>query len=231
MLLSSRINVWHMVPIALGLHGLMFIVPVPSQDAIVERQNPKTVRVANVPNPSSKATTPPTPKAKASPKPTPQLLVKPRVVEPPATLSQPKPSVSTPIVATPTPSPVASPSPVVSPSPTPTTSPTPTPSPSPKDALQLDGATPGCNGREGCWEIAETQGRMISKTLEKQLQDQGYQVTEKDINEDVGMRVYQVEKSGTQPYYLHFIWSDRGTAYVRHAQILSRSELEAIANL
>lgn len=222
MLLFSRINLWQMVPIALGLHGLMFIIPVPSQDAIVERKNPKTVSVANMPKVSPKTTASP-PKAQASPKPSPQPSVKPRVLESPATLSQSKPIAPTPIIATPTPSPVVSP--------TPTLTPSPTPSPSPKDVLQLDGAAPGCDGREGCWQIAETQGRMISTTLEKQLQDQGYQVIEKDINEDTGMRVYQVEKSGTQPYYLHFIWSDRGTAYVRHAQVLSRSELETITRI
>ncbi|MBD1846428.1 hypothetical protein H6F89_23985 [Cyanobacteria bacterium FACHB-63] len=47
--------------------------------------------VANVPNPSSKTTTPSASKAKTSPKPTPQPLVKPHVIEKSsAILSQPK---------------------------------------------------------------------------------------------------------------------------------------------
>jgi len=220
MLLFARISLWHMVPIAVGLHGLMFIIPVPSPDPIVEKQEQKPVSIASLPKPSPQKTTLPTPKAQPSSKPSvkPVAIAKP---SPTTTLAQPI------VVSTPLPSTIATPSPSVTPSPSPSLS----PSPSPKDVLQLDEATPGCNGREGCWQVLETKGRMVAGTLEKQLQDQGYQVIEKELNEDTGMRVYQVEKTGTQPYYLHFIWSDRGTAYVRNAQILSRSELEEMTKL
>ncbi|GAP96062.1 hypothetical protein [Leptolyngbya sp. NIES-2104] len=213
----KQVKLWHMIPIAVGLHGLVFAIPVPPTDPIVEKQE-KPVAITSIPKPSPTATLTPTPKAQLTPKPsvTPSAIPKP---SPTATLSQS------------TPAPAPSPSPSLPPSSAPTVSPSPSPSPAPKDALQIDGATPGCNGREGCWQVLETQGRKIAGTLEKQLQNQGYQLTEKDLDEDTGMRVYQVEKSGTQPYYLHFVWSDRGTAYVRNPQILSRSELAALTNI
>lgn len=199
----------------MGLHGLMFIIPVPSPDPIAPKPEEKTVNLATLPKPTPQATS--TPKLQPSPKPSPKPSVTPAAIA--------KPSPAIPAQSTPT----QSPSPTPSTTPSPTT--TPSPSPSPKDVLQLDGATPGCNGREGCWQIQETKGRMVAGTLEQQLQNQGYQVTEKELNEDTGIRVYQVEKAGTPSYYLHLIWSDRGTAYVRNSQILSRSELEAITQL
>lgn len=218
-----QVKLWHMIPIAAGLHGLMFVIPIPSTDPIVEKQEEKPVAITSLPKPSPQATSTSTPKAQPTPpKVTPRATPKP---SPPATLSQSNPAPA------PAPSPSTSPSPSISPSPSPTVSPSPSPSPSPKDALQIDGATPGCNGREGCWQVLETKGRMVAGTLEKQLQNQGYQVTQKELDEDTGMRVYQVEKAGTEPYYLHFVWSDRGTAYVRNPQILSRSELEALTNI
>jgi hypothetical protein len=107
--------------------------------------------------------------------------------------------------------------------------PSPTISPSPTDVLQITGATPGCQGRSGCWQIAESNGRTVAGTLEQQLEKQGFVLTRQELEPDTGFRVYLVAKEGMQSYYLHMIWSDRGTAYIRDENLLSYDQITAIA--
>ena len=79
--------------------------------------------------------------------------------------------------------------------------------------------------------MAETQGRRIAGDLERRLQNQGYTLVQQELDDDTGMRVFEVSKGGTRQYFLHLIWSDRGTIYVRHPTLMSRTELEAAAGL
>jgi hypothetical protein len=87
--------------------------------------------------------------------------------------------------------------------------------------------------------MAESNGRLVTNALEDKLIQQGYQVQQLDLNDEEGMRVYQVtdprvtagsklNSSPTSPqqFYLHVLWSDRGTVYLRYPTLLSRAQLE-----
>jgi hypothetical protein len=211
LLALRRLSTWHVLPVALGLHGLLFLMPVPSSEPVAEKPKSDSVTVVNLPKPKPQKLVQPTPKAKPSPSVKPSPIVQ----------------KITPTIVTPQPSPIALQSPIPSPSPSVTPSPSITPSPSPTDVLQIEGAQPGCNGRIGCWQMAETKGRIIAETLEQQLQKQGYELRKLELDDDTGIQVYEVAKDGTRQYFLHLIWSDRGTVYVRNPEILSRGQLEA----
>lgn len=211
LLAVHRLSTWHILPVALVLHGLVFLVPVPSSEPVADKPKSDQVTVVSLPKPTPKKSVLPTPQAKPTPKPS----------------VKPSPIVQkvAPTIVTPKPSPIVQPSPVATPTPSPSV--TPSPSPSPTDVLQLEGAQPGCNGLIGCWQMAETRGRMVAGTLEEQLQKQGYEVRKLDLDDDTGMQVYEVAKNGTRQYFLHLLWSDRGTIYVRNPELLSRGQLEA----
>jgi hypothetical protein len=88
---------------------------------------------------------------------------------------------------------MATPTPISTPTPTATpTQPTPTPSP---DVFQVEGAI-ACEGIKDCYAYTETNGRQISETLEQQLQAQGYTLQPLDLNDDTGMKVYQLFQKG-----------------------------------
>ncbi|BAU12337.1 hypothetical protein LEP3755_28660 [Leptolyngbya sp. NIES-3755] len=217
-----QITLWHMLPITIGLHGLLFAIPIPSTDGEAQKPISESINVVTLPKPSPPKSppseTPRRSEAIATPKPRTtskaQPTLPPRSTPTPTT---PIPQSSTPPQPTPQPSPSISPSPSVS--------------PSPVDKLQIVGAVPGCNGQSGCWQIANSQGRAIAGTLEEQLQQQGFTLTEKDLDQDTGFRVYEVAKDGVKQYYLHIVWSDRGTAYVRNTDLLSHSQITAMTGL
>jgi outer membrane biosynthesis protein TonB len=201
-----KVTLWHMLPIAIALHSPVFIIPTPSgEDAAPKPQaSPSPIAVTQLPK---------TAVAKATPSPSPSPTAQRQTPSTPSAT----PAVSTTPSPTPSPSPTSSPSP----SPSPTSSPSPSPSPSPTDGFQIEGAKPGCNGLLGCWQVSETQGRRVSKTIEQQLETQGYTLTQQELNDDVGMIAFEVTKQGVFQYYLHVIWGDRGTTYLRDKQLIS----------
>jgi hypothetical protein len=81
--------------------------------------------------------------------------------------------------------------------------------------------------------VNNTLGREVSNQVERKLQAEGYILTRQDLDDDTGMLVYEVKKQdGTFQYYLHVIWSDRGTVYVQRPQLISSLEqLKVIAGL
>jgi hypothetical protein len=89
--------------------------------------------------------------------------------------------------------------------------PTPTPSP---DIFQVEGAI-ACKGIKDCYAYTETNGRQISATLEQQLHAQGYTLRPLELDEDTGMKVYQLLQKGQARDYLHIIWTDQGTHSLR----------------
>jgi outer membrane biosynthesis protein TonB len=223
-----------MLPIAIGLHVLVWAIPTPSSHRKAEPPaTQKAVKIVRLPKPSPKSVpsvrqSPPTPPVQPAPAVSPSAPAaspSPR----PALPSQPKP------LAQPVASPAPSPSPIASsaPSPAPSASPVPSPPPSSPgaDVLHLNGASPGCNGQAECWQINESNGRTVAGKLEQQLEQQGFVLTEKDLNQDTGFRVYEVAKDGVKQYYLHLIWSDRGTVYLRNQTLLSQSQLSEISGV
>jgi hypothetical protein len=210
-----------MLPITIGLHGLLFAIPIPSVDNS-EAEKPKSensVNVVNLPKPS--------PSAIASPQPSPRVQPSVRVQPSPAVMPSPQQAIQPQV--SPSPQSSTSPSPTVSPSPS--TSPSPSVSPSPTDALAIVGATPGCRGKAGCWKLTESNGRTIAGTLEQKLESQGFTYSDLNAEPDTGFRVYEVAKDGVKQYYLHMIWNDRGTAYVRDENQLSYDQLVAEVQL
>lgn len=141
--------------LSLGVHGLLLMIPMPSQEKPEMPVERKSVKIAQLPPPPSP---PPQPSPTIQlPTPSPQirqstpLLIKPtpRIQPSPPLLIQPSPKIQlpkpSPIVVqntpspappSPTPSPAITPSPVqptpvASPTPTPTPTPTPSPTPTP----------------------------------------------------------------------------------------------------
>jgi hypothetical protein len=217
----SHFTLWHMLPIAIGLHGLLFAIPIPSTDSEAEKSSTESVNIVNLPKPSPAptiASRQPTPKVQPSLSSRP---ITPTASPIPQPSTQPQPQTVLSLQPSPSPSPSLSSSP----------SPSASPSPSPTDALQITGAVPGCNGRAGCWQIADSNGRTVAGNLEQQLEKQGFILTQKDLDQDTGFRVYEVAKDGVKQYYLHMIWSDRGTAYIRNDNLLSHSQLTTITGL
>lgn len=214
-----QFTLWHMLPIAVGLHALLFAIPIPSIDDKAEKpSSEESVAVVNLPKPSPSSVPPPKPKPQSTPKVQPSL----RAIAKPATPT-PQPPIQSQPQSFPQPSPSLSPSP----SPSPSLS----PSPPPTDILQITGAAPGCNGRAECWQLAESNGRTVAAKLEQHLEQQGFVLTQKELDQETGFRVYEVSKNGVKQYYLHMIWSDRGTAYVRDNNLLSHSQLSVITGL
>jgi hypothetical protein len=211
------------MPIALGLHGIFLVVPL-GQDgdqAPEKPRSPQTAAVVQLP-----------PQPSAPPQPKPATPVQPKsapanvTTAAPSSAQQPSPSQPSPAGTEPSPSasPSASPTPSPTPSSTPSLTPSPTPSPTP-DAFQLNGAKP-C-GILGCFQLSETNGRLVAQDLEQKLTQQGYSLSEQDIADDTGMKVYKVTKDNQLKFYLHAIWSDRGTLYIQKPTLVGSRDLLA----
>jgi hypothetical protein len=177
-----------------------------SRAPIIESPQPSQIAQQNTPSPSPTPT--PTPIASPTPTPTP----------------------------TPVASPTPTPTPTPTPSPTPTPTPTPTPSPTPTnpfaDIPELAGVKPGCNGRQGCWQVEGTNKRSVaSNQLEPFLKAQGYSLVG---NEDIGddyHPVYQVSNKNGGIEYLYLLSTDDGVPVLLLAdnKDLTREELIALA--
>lgn len=112
--------------------------------------------------------------------------------------------------------------------------PDPNPSPSkpiqPNDLLvdlsQLAGTTP-CVSEDGCWTSANSQWRSVKQDVTYQIRQQGYEVSDLELEDDTGFKVSQVLKNGEVKYYLHLLSTDGGTLFVLNNKQLSRDETEA----
>jgi hypothetical protein len=218
-----KVTLLHMLPVAIALHGGILMIPTPSGEVAAEKPKVES-------SPVSVTQLPKQPIVKMAITPTPMPSVKPPIPSPRFSASAPQSSAPTPEAS---PQPTQSASPLPSPSPSVSPSPSPSVSPSPTDEIQIEGAQKGCNGLLGCWQVSETKGRMVTETLERKLKDQGFVLTPQDLDDDTGMSVYAVTKQdGTFQYYLHVIWSDRGTVYVKKPELISTiDELRAIAGI
>jgi hypothetical protein len=93
------------------------------------------------------------------------------------------------------------------------------------DLARLPGTQP-CDSGKGCWKSGDSQWRSVYASVQKQLSEQGYELTELDQEDDTGFKVSRVSKNGTARYYLHLLSTLQGTIYVLDAIPLSRTQLE-----
>lgn len=117
------------------------------------------------------------------------------------------------------------PNPVVDPTP-PTDPP---PDLKPNDLLVDLGRLPGttaCNGVKGCWKSDSSQWRSVYQDVRQQISEQGYEVTELDVDDDTGFRVCKISKDGDTKYFLHLLSNLQGTVYVLNPTQLERQEIE-----
>lgn len=237
----KRLRPWLLLSVT--LHAAIFVAPLlPSPPPLPEPED--TVGLA--PKPPSPSTSPlPLPTVTAStpaPGPVPQSPPSRRVLPPQAPLvvarstppktAAPAVTLSSPASPSPSPSPAAT---VASPSPLPSTplpvaaSPTSEP-PSPYATFpHLESTTAGCGDRENCWQSADTQWRSLARTLEQNLQNQGYSLTQLDLETDTGVRVYRVAKAGEPEYYLNLISTFQGTVYLISEQLMTAVEIRQAA--
>lgn len=207
----KQLSLWYLIPLALGLHGLVLSIPIDLQKPT---ENPRSAPVKLMPLPKQPSPQPTPVKSPiaAAPSPSPQSTPQsaPEVTQPrPAT----DPQVTAPVTPKPTPSPV-----------------TVKPSPSP-DGFQIQGAI-ACEGIKDCYASPETNGRSVASTLEQQLQAQGYTLKLLDLAEDTGMKIYQLSQNGQPKDYLHIIWTAQGTRSLRLPQpVTDWEQLAALAKL
>jgi hypothetical protein len=81
----------------------------------------------------------------------------------------------------------------------------------------------------GCWQTAETQWRSVSTDLKQNLENKGYVVQQLDLEDDTGIRVYEVSKDGKRQYYLNLLSTGKGTVYLMAEKPLTRAELTTAA--
>jgi hypothetical protein len=91
----------------------------------------------------------------------------------------------------------------------------------------------GCDGVDHCWQTRDTRWRSIATTLQASLTNQGYQlrdITEQQLGEITGRRIYEVSRDGDLPYYLNVISTlDQRTVYRMSDAPLNAEEMDAIA--
>lgn len=109
----------------------------------------------------------------------------------------------------------------------------PPPNLKPNDLLVDLGRLPGttaCNGVKGCWKSDSSQWRSVYQDVRQQISEQGYEVTELDVDDDTGFRVCKISKDGDTKYFLHLLSNLQGTVYVLNPTQLERQELEEKVN-
>lgn len=237
----TRLRPWLLLSVA--LHAAIFVAPlVPSpppslpepEDTVNLAPRPPLPSTSPAPLPTVTTATPSpsvtVPVPQSPPRPVLPPQVPPRVARPnppkAATPAVPLPSPA----ATPSPTPVPSPSPSLSPTPLPVVASPPSESPGPYATFpHVEGTSAGCGGRENCWQSADTQWRSLARTLEQNLQDQGYSVTQLDLETDTGVRVYRVTKASEPAYYLNLISTFQGTVYLISEQPMTALEIRQAA--
>jgi hypothetical protein len=68
---------------------------------------------------------------------------------------------------------------------------------------------------------------VVAGNLEEKLADQGYDVEQLELDDDTGLRVYEISKDNKR-YYLHFLSTAQGTVYLIKPEQLSREEVEKV---
>ena len=231
----NSISLWYLIPVALGIHGLILCIPIALNEPTQE--NPKSDPVKLQKLPSSRVSA--SPKPTLSPPPVgaviPPVPITGSSAPPVASLVNPA-SVQAPVRTTPPASPVT-PAPPTAPTPTPPVTPTRTETPTPErtsDAFQIVGAV-ACGDVKDCYANTDTNGRSVAETIVADLEKEGYKIKQlDDISSEHGIKVYEMRKeAGKSIKYLHIIWNDKkGTRALRLSKIVeNRDELEAIAKL
>ena len=210
LLKSKSIPFWFLIPVALGIHGLILCIPIALEEPAQEKPKSDPVKMQKLP--PLKGSIVPKPKSSPSPSgaivpPTPitnssiSTVAQPIVSNP---AQQPASQTTTPPQSS-APQPIAPPVPPV---------PAPTVPPKTPDIFQIQGTT-ACDNVKDCYVSIETNGRSIAQTLEQTLRAQGYTLAPIELAEDTGMKVYHLFQNGQPKDYLHIIWSDKGTRSLR----------------
>jgi len=238
-----------LVLISIGFHGILLALPlVPEAPLQTAKVQPTPQKVAVITSPKPSPTPASTPKVAVSPSPSPKPSSTPLKQNPPreqAIAIPPKVTTFPSPNPAPSPSPKASPnpSPNLSPSPYPSSSPEASPSPSPApvsfagEVFGELGASPGCNGKAGCWQVQGNWRLMINQTggLLDKLRSNGYTITPHRTGEDF-MMVYALAKDEKSQYLYILnspILSEAGTqealTLITEQGDLSQSEVEMLA--
>ncbi len=207
-----------MLLISIGLHGLLLLMPIPSQpkNEVVKKETQK-IKITQLPTVASK----PSPIASLNPSPTPLPKI---TIQPSPIVRQ---QISQPIVQNPTPQPTPIKSPVSSPTPTATSTPTPTPTPTPTTPVSTTqdpfadfplypNAQPGSVGilPAAVDNLAKHTSDNLQKVVayfQKQLASKKFSV-QSNI-EQPNIKVYKVSK-GSQDQFLHLIFRNNNTVIV-----------------
>ncbi len=242
--------------LAAGLHGVLLLIPIPveNEPPPISEQPVRVVKLTQPRRADRGSTFLTTKQRPASPRrPTPakatQRVTAPKpapLVIKPSPSSQPTPVAQASATPPPSKSPQPSPEPLKK-SPEPVSTPTDQKAPKStnlenelqepdplKELANANGTQQGCGeAKATCWQVEDSQWRAVSQELQARLEERGYQVTPLDIEDDIGMAVFEVSKSGKRQYYLHFLSLEDqggGTAYLRADQVLSRDELKRRVN-
>jgi hypothetical protein len=198
----QNVSFWYLIPVALGLHGVILSTPIVLEEAAKEKPQTASLKMQKLP--PSKVAASPTPSS--SPQPVQQTVQQPiqQTVQQP--IQQP--------VQQPVQQPIQQPIPPIQKPIPPAQQPVQQPPVKAPDAFQIQGAT-ACDRVKDCYASPETNGRAIAKTLEEKLEAQGYTLTAIDLDEDTGMKIYHLFQNGQPKDYLHIIWTDKGTRSLR----------------
>lgn len=232
----KRLRPWLLVSVA--LHAAVFVAPLlpsppPSlpepEDTVNLAPRPPLPSTSPAPRPTVTASRPSPAVTVPVPQPSARPVLPPRAS--PRVAPPPPPKAAAPaVLASPVPTPVPSPSPVLSPAPLPVIASPASEPPSPYATFpHVEGTTAGCGGQENCWQSADTQWRSLARTLEQDLQNQGYSATQLDLETDTGVRVYRVAKAGEPEYYLNLISTFQGTVYLISEQPMTAAEIRQAA--
>ena len=236
-----------MLFISLGLHGLLFTIPLPLGDPELSPDaelSVPSVPLAKLPVEPSVSPSPPIPSPKPSqplrqivgsvpsvrqaPKGASPKLVSTPPPDPPPSVPSPTPTPTLTPSPTPTPSPSPTPTPTLTPSPTPTPSPSSTPSPIEPDGPQFQGATSGYLGCQDCYQVEGQNYKAVHKDLISQLEQQGY--TLRDDLDDPGRIVYEREREGQAEYFHIFSSLLGGAVYITAPRILELEDLDSFGS-
>ena len=235
LLKSKSIPFWSLIPVALGLHGLMLCIPIALEEPVPEKQNSAPVKLQKLP--PSKVSALPKPKLSPSP----ASAIAPPVPIPNSsalTISQPIASTAAQKTA-----PQATPSaqtappiqatPPIQPTPPTQTPPAVTPE-KVSDLFQIAGAV-ACPKTQNCYSTADTTGVTVADQVITNLNKKGYNTKERaDLTFDQPMKIYEIQKDPQKPVeYLHIIWGNgKGTRTLTLTRtVVDWDELAAIAQL
>lgn len=250
---QPRLPVWFWVSVT--LHGLILFLPLwptsspPNQDdeIVVDEIN-----LTSLPPTDMEPSPPPLPPPPTLPVPTPAPPLAPSLstLPPPSPVTVPSTPVQSPVVSPspppmpatpqeeepdllpePDPTPTPAPTPVIPvPTPIPTAVPTSEVFPEPMANFpHLEGAEPGCDGLEQCWQIPDSHWRGIAQTLQTSLLRQGYALNELELENDTGRRVYEVIQDGEIVYYLTLVSTFEETIYRLTADPMTTAEIDELA--